>query len=58
MTELNDIHLAQLKLLLLILLLIDLKQVFFLIVVFTKKKKNIRIMKVKQNYEIKTMDYC
>ena len=58
MTELNDIHLAQLKLLLLILLLIDLKQVFFLRVVFTKKKKNIRIMKVKQNYEIKTMDYC
>ena len=57
MTELNDIHLAQLKLLLLILLLIDLKQVFFLRVVFTKKKK-IRIMKVKQNYEIKTMDYC
>ena len=57
MTELNDIHLAQLKLLLLILLLIDLKQVFFLRVVFTKKK-NIRIMKVKQNYEIKTMDYC
>ena len=39
MTELNDIHLAQLKLLLLILLLIDLKQVFFLRVVFTKKKK-------------------
>ena len=56
MTELNDIHLAQLKLLLLILFLIDLKQVFFLRVVSTKK--NIRIMKVKQNYEIKTMDYC
>ena len=57
MTELDEIHLAQLKLLLLILFLIDLKQVFFLKSCFHQEKK-IRIMKVKQKYEIKTMDYC
>lgn len=55
MTELNDIHPAQLKSLL-ILFLIDLKQGFFLNQSCFFQEKNIRIMKAKQNYEIKTMN--